>query len=78
MSWNYRIVKLKEWNTLYCTEVYYDKNDNPNGFFNPTSFNPIQADNLEELNLQLIKIKEALSKPILIINENDEIEQECN
>ena len=26
MSWNYRVVKMKEWNTLYCTEVYYDGN----------------------------------------------------
>lgn len=76
MSWNYRMVKHKGSDFIYVTEVYYDKLQRPNGFIQPSTFNPICGENVNELKEGLKYIKTAFIKPIIIIENNKIIGEE--
>ena len=76
MSWNHRIIQTEHKGEVYLNihEVYYDKNGVPNGYTaNPIS---VSGETLEDLEWVLNKIKECLSKPILLGGEKFPKEKE--
>ena len=69
MSWNYRVImhddtEPKEvW--LQVVEVYYDKNNIPDGYIKEGK--SASGSSIKELRWSLNKMKEALKKPILSV-----------
>ena len=67
MSWNYRLLAHKKDNSffLHIYDVYYDENDVPNGYSKtPSKF---MFDESQNVNWYKEKLKEALKKPILSV-----------
>lgn len=65
MSWNYRVLAFVEDDEtiLQICEVYYDKNNQPNGYTDGNKV--ISTEGKSGLNWLLSKYHEALEKPIL-------------
>lgn len=69
MSWNYRILAHETNNGCYFEiyEVYYDKNNKPNGYTSePIS---VGGNDLKEIADELKRMATALEKPILYVGE---------
>jgi len=65
MGWNYRVLANKYKDEIFFDihEVYYSKNNKPNGYTeNPVS---VGGDSLKSIKHTLKKMKESLKKPIL-------------
>lgn len=77
MGWNYRVIKIANKKDLIerfncepyyyqIMETYYDEQGEPNGFGDAA----LISETYETLNNNLKLIKEAFSKPVIIVNEN--------
>lgn len=64
-SWDYRIFKDKKSGVHWIGEAYYDENDEFDGGYTDTTYNPLSGESLEELLGEIDHIKVALVKPIL-------------
>jgi hypothetical protein len=68
MSWNHRVLAHKDWDDWHFEiyEVYYDDNGIPNAYAeNGVS---VSGDSIKSMNWTLDKMKECLSKPILLVD----------
>lgn len=64
MTWNHRVVRVKETDNddlLILTEVFYDENGKPTGYTEPFMCSET-IDGLREL---LARLSEALAEPVL-------------
>lgn len=73
MAWNYRVVKKKlseEEDTFDVCEVYYDEDGKPTSW--AWGKNILSADSFEELQDILVRVQEAIKKPVLEIVGDEE------
>ena len=73
MAWNYRVLKKKlsdDEDTFDVCEVYYDENNKATSW--AWGKNVLSGDSLEDLQDTLVRIQEAIKKPILEIIGDDE------
>ena len=67
--WNYRLIRRVDEKEIYITEVYYDKLYMPDGWINPNDLgNFIYGETREEIVQQVNMLKQALTKPIIIVD----------
>lgn len=73
MAWNYRVLKKKlseDEDTFDVCEVYYDEHDKATSW--AWGKNVLSGESLEELQETLVRIQEAIQKPVLEIVGDDE------
>ena len=65
MYWNHRVLASEQNGEIYFQihEVYYDKNDKPDGYTKNSI--SVGGENIKEINWTLNKIKKCLKEPIL-------------
>lgn len=79
MPWNHRVVKETSKNGIdyySIREVYYDANGVPNGYTEEMMYP--YGETVSELEQEVDLFKDAFSKPILVINIEDETLKEEN
>lgn len=80
MSWNYRVFRTTsvhpitgdEFSWYDIREAYYNGNPEPSGY--SLTPDPVCGNSLEELQWQLQSMLEAISKPVVDIEKNDDEE----
>lgn len=73
MAWNYRVLKKKlseDEDTFDVCEVYYDEDNKATSW--AWGKNVLSGESLEELQDTLVRIQEAIKKPVLEIVGDDE------
>jgi hypothetical protein len=68
-SWEYRI--FHQGNNYFIGEAFYEKGGKFNGNFSATDYNPLQAENVEELAKEHSHIMEAFTKPVIELPEEE-------